>query len=200
MTIESMINDIFKKSWDIFKKNYVSLILAALIAMLLGIFIITAPPLMFGLYMMCLDLMKGKKVKVSDVFNGFNHFWLSLGIAVLAGLAILAGLVLLVIPGLLLMVLWQFTVPIALTEKRGVIGSLGRSWDIAKQHFAFSVMLFLIVFAINAIGGLTRIGTLVTLPFITLVIAEASGKLSAMTPKKAEKKEPATKKKKPAKK
>jgi len=178
MSMEDMINEIVTKAFNIFKKQYVALILGTLVALLGMIFIITIPPLAFGLYFMCINAAKGKKAQISDVFRGFDYFFTSWGLFIVAFLAISVGLALLVIPGLLLMVLFQYAVVIAITEKKGAINSLERSYEIAKKNFSFSVVLLILSAVISSVGGLTRIGVLITLPFTSLCICLAANKLT----------------------
>ena len=178
MSMEDMINDIITKSYNLFKKQYVALILGTLIGLLGMVFIITIPPLFFGIYFMCINAVKGKKVEIFDVFNGFDYFFTSWILFIIAFLAVSIGLALLVIPGLLLMVLFQYAVAFAILEKNGAISSLERSYAIAKKNFAFSVVLFILIVVINSIGGLVRIGVLIALPFTSLCICLAANKLT----------------------
>ena len=106
-----------------------------------------------------------------------DYFFTSWGLFIVAFLAITVGFALLVIPGLLLMVLFQYAVVIAITEKKGAINSLERSYEIAKKNFSFSVVLMILIAVVNSIGGLVRIGVLITLPFTSLCICLAANKL-----------------------
>ncbi|MBL7051444.1 hypothetical protein ISS04_04790 [Candidatus Woesearchaeota archaeon] len=184
MKIEDQIKQVFVKSWKVFVDNFVVLILGTLVALLMMIFIITIPPMIFGIYYMCAQLVNGKKIKVSDVFQGFNYFFRSWGIFILGALGVLLGLILLIVPGLLLIVLWQYAIAIAVIENRGVIDSLGRSFDLGKKHFAFSVVFLILVWMISTLGGLTKVGVLVTLPFSVLATCFAVMVLSGKSKKK----------------
>ena len=177
MTAEEMISETLKKGFDIFKKNYVNFILGTIVALFLSIFIVTIAPMIFGVYYMAIELMKGKRVKVSDVFKGFDYFFVSWGILLLAVLAVMAGLVFLVVPGLLLMVLFQYAVPIAILEKKGVWASLKRSYHLGRANLSFSIVLWLAVAVINSVGAVTRIGFLITVPFTALWLSIAAQRL-----------------------
>ena len=179
MTMEDIINEIVTKAFNLFKKQYVALIIGTLIALFGMIFIITIPPFIFGIYFMCINAAKEKKAKISDVFKGFDYFFTSWILFIVAFLAIGVGFALLVIPGLLLMVLFQYAIPLAMVEKKGAINALERSYAIAKKNFAFSVVLFILIGIISSAGGLTRIGILITLPFTSLCICLAANKLTA---------------------
>jgi len=198
MKIEEMISNVFKKSFDLFKNQFVALIIGTLIAIIGMIFIITIPPLIFGIYYMCAQLSKGKTIQISDVFKGFNYFFRSWGITILVFLSIILGLILFVIPGLLLMILFQYVIAVAIIEDKGVIDSLKRSFNLAERNFSFSIILWILIMIISSIGALTRIGVLITLPFTFLVTTVATLELIKRT--KNPKKETKTTKKKSGKK
>lgn len=44
---ESLLNDVFKKSWGLFSKDYVALILGTLIAIVGSVFVVTIAPLFY---------------------------------------------------------------------------------------------------------------------------------------------------------
>jgi uncharacterized membrane protein len=178
MTIEDIIKEVFKKSWKIFSNKFVVLIVGTLIAILLMLFIITIPPLIFGIYYMCIQLMNGKEVKISDVFKGFHWFFRSWGLLILMALGILGGLILLIVPGILLMIVWQYAFAISIIEDKGVIESLRRSYHIGKNNFAFSIVFWILLMIISSVGSITRIGVLVTLPFTVLATCVATRILS----------------------
>ena len=67
----------------------------------------------------------------------------------LAGLGILIGLALLIVPGLILLTLWLFIVPVIVLEGAGVGDSFGRSRELVRGHgwdvFGLIVLTILIV-------------------------------------------------------
>ena len=167
--IEKNLNSIAKKSFDIFKKEYATLILATLITIVGSILIVTIAPLFFGLYYVTIQLYEGKKAKPFDVMRGFDYFWKSWGIAILAILCILIGFVLLIVPGLFLIVVFQYVIAVAILEKKGIVDSLKRSYAIGKENIGFSIVLMIIILLIEALGSITYIGLLFTIPFTTLL-------------------------------
>ncbi|MBT7902759.1 glycerophosphodiester phosphodiesterase [Candidatus Woesearchaeota archaeon] len=177
MKIEKIINDTFKDSFNLFKKEYVTFILGTLLAILLSVFVITMPPLMFGVYLMASKLSKGKKIEITDVFKGFSYFFTSWGMFILAAIAITIGLVLLVIPGIILMILFQYAIVIAIKENKGAISALKKSYAVGKKHFVFSVALWILLIILNGIAQATYVGVLLTIPFSALVLTTAASKL-----------------------
>ena len=173
-----MLQDTLDKGFKLFKKQYVALILGTLVAAIGSIFIITLPPLFFGVNYMAIQIMKGKKVKITDVFRGFDYFVVSWVMFIVAFVAILAGLICFIIPGFLLMVLFQYAAPIAILEDKGAIESLKKSARIAQDNLGFSVILWLFVAIIGGIGGALRVGWLITYPYTVLCTCIAAKRLS----------------------
>jgi len=177
MTTETMLQDTLDKGFKLFKKQYVALILGTLLAAAGSIFIITIPPLFFGVYYMAIQAMKGKKIKITDVFKGFNYFVVSWVMFIVGFAAIIVGLICFILPGLLLMVAFQYAAPIAILEDKGAIESLKKSMRITQDNAGFSVILWLFVAIIDGIGGALRVGWLVSHPYTVLCTCIAADKL-----------------------
>ena len=178
MKLEDMIKGVFAKSYKLFSQQFVVFIVASLLALFGMIFIITIPPLFFSIYYMAVQLSKGKTLQISDVWKGFGYFWTSWGMFIVAFVLVVLGLVLLVIPGLFLMVVFQYAIALAILEGKGAINALKRSYAIGKQNLVFSIALFILILLIETIGGWTRIGVLITIPFTSLCIVIATQELT----------------------
>ncbi len=111
-----------------------------------------------GLYVIILSIncYTGKKEersyslkKVSKTFVPFFFLYL------LTLLAIAGGVILLIIPGIIFATAWSVASIVFVTEDRGIIDSMSRSWNFTKGHrwtiFVSFFLVYLIIFIIMAI-------------------------------------------------
>ncbi|MCM1986388.1 glycerophosphoryl diester phosphodiesterase membrane domain-containing protein [Methanococcoides seepicolus] len=166
--------DIFSRSWNAFKDNVAAFIVATIIVVFGSIFIVTIAPLFYGLTYMAVKGLRGEKVEINDVFEGFNRFVKSWVLLLVSVILIGIGYMLLILPGLILSILLIYSFPLLVIKDYGAMDAIKESIDISKQNFVDSLVLFIIVAIISAIGGITYIVSLVTIPIITLALVAAT--------------------------
>lgn len=75
-----------------------------------------------------------------------------IAISILAGIGEGIGFLLFVVPGLVLLTMWSVVVPVEVLERRGVLGSFGRSRQLVRGNgwgvFGVLVIVYLTVFVI----------------------------------------------------
>ncbi len=167
------VDDVLTQSFNFYKKQFVAFTIATVIAVLGSFLIITIAPLTFGLYIMALKAISGEEVKSTDVFKGFNYFITSWVLMIVEIVAISIGFMALVIPGLLLMLLFMYAIPIAIKEGEGGIASLKRSFDIGKKNLQFTLIVGVIYFAISMVGSMTYVLMVATVPFSAIFLTLA---------------------------
>lgn len=92
------------------------------------------------------------------ISTGFTRLLPSLGVAFLMSLCIMAGTLALIVPGVILFCALYVAMPVCVLERRGVFGSLGRSFELTRGHrlqiFGLCLLLGLIMFAFVLLFGM----------------------------------------------
>lgn len=106
------------------------------------------------------DVRDGKvDMTIGQTFASVRSKLAKIGVAgILAGIGIGIGLLLLVVPGLILMTMWIFVVPVIVLEGRGIIESFSRSAEMTRGRgwnvFGLIVVTFLISLAFGLLLGI----------------------------------------------
>jgi len=74
-----------------------------------------------------------------------------IGLSIVSTFGVMLGFVLLVVPGIILALGWAIAVPVRVVERKGVFGSLGRSWELTSGYKGTIFLLFLIFFLASAL-------------------------------------------------
>ena len=176
------IETILTNSWDIFKNNIVAYIIGTLIAVIGSVFIITAAPLFYGLTYMAVRGIKGETVEINDVFEGFNNFIRSWVFVIAAAILIMIGYIFLVIPGIILSILLIYGLPLLVLRDYGGIDAIKESINIGKDNFKDTLILFVIIVVLNAIGGSIPLAFALILPYTTICYTLAASNLIEEAP------------------
>ncbi len=100
----------------------------------------------------------GVPATVSEAFAPIKRRILGLaGIMMGLGLGIGIGFLCLIIPGILLALMWSLTIPVAVVEGTGLVGSVQRSADLTKGswgrifvvYFLFAVLFYIVYLVFN---------------------------------------------------
>ncbi|MCL7410919.1 MAG: glycerophosphodiester phosphodiesterase [Methanosarcinaceae archaeon] len=178
MQIETIMTD----SWNIFKNNIVAFIIGTLIVVIGSIFIITIAPLVYGLTYMAVRGMKGETVEINDVFEGFNNFVRSWVFVIAAVILITIGYIFLIIPGIILTILMIYALPLLVLRDYGGIDAIKESINIGKENFTDTLILFVIIVVLNAIGGSIPFAFVLILPYTTICYTLATSNLIKEAP------------------
>jgi len=184
--VESLIQTAFKRSWDVFKDDMVLFIVGGLIVGVVGGFTLglLLPPLMVGFIRVIQKRLKGEEATFGDVFGlGFPAFLPSLLAGILIGLGVGIGMILLIIPGIAVAILTTFTFHFIAYEDASFMDALKGSFNLVKENFVPVLLVVIIIGALNSVGSMVAIGTLLTFPFglvvLTVVFEELRGASSS---------------------
>lgn len=110
------------------------------------------------------DVQDGRRdSSIEDLVRSTGPVILPLiGAGLLAGIAIGIGFIFLIVPGLILLTIWAVIAPVIVVERTGVIEAFGRSRELVRgngwQVFGVIVVVFLIVFIVQAVLGAIAVG------------------------------------------
>lgn len=86
---------------------------------------------------------------IGETFRvGLRKFLPLLLMSILYGLAILAGLILLIIPGIFISIAFFYCNIALVTENRGPIDALGRSWELVKNNWWRTLVIISVAFLV----------------------------------------------------
>lgn len=116
-----------------------------------------------------LNILDNKKAQVSDLFKANGVYWQYLATSILVGLIVIGGLLLLIVPGIIWLLKYQFAMPLVVDKKLDITEAIRTSGEITKGHkgwlFGFAIVLGLI----NIAGALLLlVGLLVTIPLTAM--------------------------------
>ena len=175
LNIEKIFQDAFKTMVDQIVACIVNTILVGVSCVFLGITVIglLAIPAVIGGYVESMIRMaRGEKVGIGDFFKtGFNRFGTLLGASILSFLGIVIGFIFLIIPGIYLMIRWYFLYQVIVDRDASVFESFKQSADMVTGQFWIILTLVILIVVIQAIGGSILVGTLVTIPYTSLLTA-----------------------------
>ncbi len=185
------ISTTFNRGFDIYKKNFLPILVASLLATVIGSFsfFICFPPLICGLFAMILTVMRNNNatLEIGDVFKGFKKFLPSLAAFILIAIILFIICTILaivpVIGAIAGLVVGHAVAPavtswamLLIADQDASVGDAvltplklltdGRFWSIVLAAFVASL--------IGSIGTLIcLIGAIVTIPFTFCMIAAA---------------------------
>lgn len=136
--------------------------------------------MLFGLGLMRINLLflAGEKPGLSELFSQYPLFFKYLGASLLYGLVAVVGFVLLIVPGIIWMIKFQFFGYLMVDKGLGPIEALRQSAKITRGQ-KWNLFLFgLLIGLINILGFFALVlGLLITIPTTLLAVAFVYRKL-----------------------
>ena len=175
LNIEKIFQDAFRTMVDQIVACIVNTILVGVSCVFLAITVIgilAIPAVLGGYVESMIRMARGEKVGIGDFFKtGFNRFGTLLGTTILSFLGIIIGFFCLVIPGIYLMIRWYFLYQNIVDRDASVFESFKQSADMVTGQFWIILTLVMLISVIQAIGGTIVVGTIVTIPYTSLLTA-----------------------------
>ena len=175
LNIEKIFQDAFRTMVDQIVACIVNTMLVGISCVFLAITVIgilAIPAVLGGYVESMIRMARGEKVGIGDFFKtGFNRFGTLLGTTILSFLGIIIGFLCLIIPGIYLMIRWYFLYQNIVDRDASVFESFKQSSDMVAGLFWIILTLVILIAVIQAIGGTLVIGTIVTIPYTSLLTA-----------------------------
>lgn len=123
-----------------------SILLAVVSCTAIGAIILTGP-LTVGFFYIIFQKMRGQPVDIGGIGKGFDFFAASVLASVITSVFITIGFIFCILPGIVLMALYMFTLPFVLEKKLDFWQAMEASRQVIKQHwFEFSVFVLVQAF------------------------------------------------------
>lgn len=182
-----------QQSFDLYVKNFVTLLLASLVAVLLSVVTIgiLAGPLLGGFMVLCLKLLRGEKGEFNEIFAHFGQLvptllvtlglWaVSLVIWVISSVPFV-GWIIQLVAGPAMMLVYFLTISLVVDQKMQPMAAVRKSINLFAADLVLLWVYALVTGIIGGIGAIVfGIGMIFTLPFgivaLTLAYQELSGK------------------------
>ena len=175
LNIEKIFQDAFRTMVDQIVACIVNTMLVGISCVFLAITVIgilAIPAVLGGYVESMIRMARGEKVGIGDFFKtGFNRFGTLLGTTILSFLGIIIGFLCLIIPGIYLMIRWYFLYQNIVDRDASVFESFKQSSDMVAGLFWIILTLVILIAVIQAIGGTIVVGTIVTIPYTSLLTA-----------------------------
>jgi uncharacterized membrane protein len=119
-----------------------------------------------------LSAAPGQTAEISDAWSGYHYFLNYLVGSILYGLIVLGGLILLIVPGIIWGIKYQFFGYLIVDRNMGPVEALKRSGEITKGYKGDLFLLGLLFFGISILGFLVCcVGIFAAIP--TVMVAHA---------------------------
>lgn len=161
--------------WKAFTDNAVPLIIGLVIAAVISMVTLglAGPVMWLGYSAMALKSVRGEPVEIGDVFSGMSFFFPALILGLVIGLGVCLGLLCFLLPGIYLIVIWEWVFFLMADGTQGVGDSLKLSKDISKSDLSAAFVIILVGMVIDLSGTVVPLGSLITTPIAMCVSAVA---------------------------
>lgn len=136
-----------------------------------------------GMIKITLKVVDGHKPVFDDVFSEIKLFWRYLGASIVYGLIILGGLILLIVPGIIWAIKYQYYRYLIIDRKMGIMESIRKSGEMTVGHKGNLFLFALILIGISILGWILFIvGSFFALPVVLVASAFVYRKLLGESP------------------
>jgi hypothetical protein len=135
------------------------ILLAFPILYLLSVFLLS------GMWRTATKQLRGGEISVRDLFSAGDVFLRLLGATILLTFLSFFGTLFFIIPGFIVLGLFQFTIPLIIDRGMSVGSAMNASFNATKEHWFIYTLFAIVVSLLASVGGiLCYVGVLATYP------------------------------------
>lgn len=160
--------ELLKSSWDHFMKDIVNLALFTLLGTVLCLTIVLIPSVTRGWFIEVLAFVRNERSPSFDALWCFDDYLKVALLIIVGGGLVSLGYMLFFIPGVILSVIWMYSVFYIVDQDMGFVGALSASKDaVMETGFLTHLVVFLVLGLLSGLGGPATggIGYFFTTPF-----------------------------------
>jgi hypothetical protein len=137
----------FLNAWDIYIKNFGTIIISLIIVIILSIVTlgILAIPLFVGFQMLFVKAMRKKKIVANEVLEPIGRYWSILFGNVTIMIMVIFGFMLLIVPGFAWMAWWMYAILFIYDRNMHIEDGLRASKELVRKNGTWWHLLFLVV-------------------------------------------------------
>lgn len=181
-TIDVKSSEWLKEGYNLFMENFGEIFIFVLVVLLIMAAagstafasIIVTGPLMCSVYYAIFKKMRGEKVDLNQIGEGFKVFLPSLLATILMSIFACIGYILCIIPGIIINTMYLFVYPLIIERKMDFWDAMELSRKTVSKNLSGFVGFFLLIILISIGGALACcVGVLFTSPIIACATAAA---------------------------
>lgn len=111
-------------------------------------------PILLGIWRAVLGMVDGRKPAIGMMFEGFDRFLDAFLAYIVMAVLIALGFVCLIVPGVILMIMWQFTYAVLGETRMGFWDAMHESAVLTEGHRGRLFLLMLVSFALVVLGSI----------------------------------------------
>jgi len=128
-------------------------------------------PFIAGVLLLAFGHLKGRAIDIKDAFNVYPMLVPILLLSVLQSLITGIGFILLILPGIYLSVALSLSLPLLVEKNFGIVDALKTSLSLVNKEFLNVFVLAFLSALLIAIGFVTLVGWIITLPYVVMIYA-----------------------------
>jgi uncharacterized membrane protein len=178
--------NIFSVAWDCFTKDLKFFLVSGIVYTVLAVLsyvsdsvtvlivsVVLMPYVMMSLIRASIASVRGETVDFSLFKNNWKKFIIYYVTALLLSIIIMIGTILIIVPGVICAVMFAFAIYLIIDKDINIVDAFKKSAEITKGSRWHILLLFIILAFISVFGNVVIIGTIVTVPYATLMMAKA---------------------------